>query len=103
MTKQGFMSAAQPIQLTVGGVPAVATPKRFSPEKPAAQQKVGYNISAKVAIPLPGGTKIAQFSGNLIIVGSQDWPENDTLAISGPAASAGALAGPGQGRLTNVA
>ena len=37
--------------------------------------KAGYNIIANLAIVLPDGSIArAQFSGNVVLIGSADWP-----------------------------
>jgi hypothetical protein len=64
-TKKDWVASAKPIAIQVEGQSVVCTPRQFS------SGSVGYNASGKVLID---GHKV-QVGGNLVVVGSKDWPD----------------------------
>jgi hypothetical protein len=70
MTKQDFTSAARPVDVTIAGQTLQAVPKQFS------TGSVGFHLNGKVTVQLPNGeTARLQVNGNLVLVGSREWPQ----------------------------
>ena len=70
MTRKDFTSAAQPIDVTIAGQTLQAVPRQFS------TGSVGFHLNGQVTVQLPGGeTARLQVNGNLVVVGSREWPQ----------------------------
>ena len=70
MTKQDFTATAPPVDVTIAGQTLQAVPRQFS------TGSVGFHLNGKVTVQLPGGdTARLQVNGNLVVVGSREWPQ----------------------------
>jgi hypothetical protein len=68
VTKSEFLSKAGNLELLVGDSVILGRPREFN------SGSVGWNISAKVAVTIPGGGKLTvQVCGNVVAVDSRDW------------------------------
>lgn len=70
MNKQRFLKAAKPVQVTINGVPMLATPMKFS------SGGVGYNINGKMEMTIDGEVVRFQVGMNLSAVKSKEWAED---------------------------
>jgi hypothetical protein len=70
MTKKDFTSTARPVDVTIAGQTLQAVPRAFS------TGSVGFHLNGKVTVQLPNGeTARLQVNGNLVVVGSREWPQ----------------------------
>lgn len=83
-TKRGFERTAGAISLAVNGnasAVAVGTPRRFS------TGSMGWNVTGKVVVVTPDGTMHrCQLTGNVVIVGSKEWADDDEKVVAQPPA-----------------
>ncbi len=71
MKKREFVQHGKPLLLTVSGEKHETGPaRRFS------SGKMGWNVNRKVIVTLPDGSRArCQFSGNLVLIGSDLWAD----------------------------
>jgi hypothetical protein len=69
ISREHFRQHAQPIKVTIGGIPQEAIAKEFS------TGSLGWNINGKVQIDVGGKLVQCQVGMNLTIVGSKDLPQ----------------------------
>lgn len=65
-----FHSHAQPIAVTIDGIPQAALPKEFS------TSSLGWFLSGKTTIQVNGKPVIVQIGMNLTIIGSKELPKD---------------------------
>ena len=69
ITRAEFHEKAQPIEITINGVPMIAEVKEFS------TGSLGWYLNGKSTIKIGDKTVTAQIGMNLTIVGSKELPQ----------------------------
>lgn len=68
ITRADFRNNAQPVEITIGGVPMLAEPKEF------ATGSLGWYLNNKVTLKVGDRPVTVQIGMNLTIVGSKELP-----------------------------
>jgi hypothetical protein len=74
ITREQFRAKAQPLEVTINGVPFPALVKEFS------TGSLGWNVNGKTTVQIDGKTVAVQVGLNLTIVGSKELPKDGGAA-----------------------
>lgn len=74
VTRGEFVETAQPVEITIGGIPFVAEVKEFS------TGSLGWYLNSKTTLKIGGKSVPVQVGLNLTIVGSKELPRTESAA-----------------------